>query len=203
MCPNATHEERRRTHERILESAKALFLKNGIAETSMNDIVAESRLSKGALYNHFESKEALLLAIHERQVEKTLGQLVASFPEDATPIQKLRMLGDLVFASNAHFPREFLTMNTEFFVIASRTPSLASGLKRRYRGVHGFIKGIIEEGVESGVFKNDVSPEQVAAILFAAADGLNLHYATAGVDFDWRQTEGAFLDLVLNGLLRR
>lgn len=203
MCPNATHEERQKTHKRILESAEALFLRNGITQTSMNDIVTESGLSKGALYNHFESKEALLLAIHERQVEKTLGQLVASFPEDATPIEKLRMLGDLVFASSAHFPREFLAMNIEFFVVASRTPSLAPGLVRRYRGVHGFIKRIIEEGVESGAFRDDVTPELVSAILFATADGLNLHYATAGVDFDWRHTEGAFLDIVFNGLLRR
>jgi AcrR family transcriptional regulator len=203
MCPNATHEERQRTHERILESAEALFLRNGIAQTSMNDIVTESSLSKGALYNHFDSKEALLLAIHERQVEKTLGKLVASFPEDATPIEKLRMLGDLVFNSSAQFPREFLAMNVEFFVVASRTPSLAPGLKRRYIGVHGFIKRIIEEGVESGAFRNDVTPEHVAAILFATADGLNLHYATTGVDFDLRHIEGAFLDIVLNGLLRR
>ena len=94
-------------------------------------------------------------------------------------------------------------MNTEFFVVASRTPSLAPGLKRRYRNVHGFIKRIIEEGVESGAFRDDVTPEHVATILFATADGLNLHYATADVDFDWRHTEGAFLDLVLNGLLRR
>ena len=64
-------------------------------------------------------------------------------------------------------------------------------------------KRIIEEGVESGAFRDDVTPEHVSAILFATADGLNLHYATAGVDFDWRHTEGAFLDLVFNGLLRR
>ncbi|MCX6649802.1 MAG: TetR/AcrR family transcriptional regulator [Candidatus Bathyarchaeota archaeon] len=203
MCPNATHEERQRTHERILEAAEALFLRDGIAETSINDIVAESGLSKGALYNHFESKEALLLAIHERQVEKTLASISASFPEGATPVEKLKMLGDLVFASSARFPREFLAMNTEFFVVASRTPSLAPGLTRRYNGIHGFIKGIIEEGVESGVFREDVSADQVATILFAAADGLNLHYATAGIDVDWHRTEETLLDTVLNGLLRR
>jgi len=184
MSPNATHEERQRTHERILEAAEALFLRNGIAETSMNDIVAESDLSKGALYNHFESKEALLLAIHERQVEKTLALLVASFPEGATPVEKLEILGDVVFASSARFTREFVAVDTEFFVLASRTPSLTPGLTRRYNGIHRFIKGIIEEGVESGVFREGVSADQVATILFAAADGLNLHYATAGIKVD-------------------
>lgn len=203
MCPNATPEERQRTHERILESAEALFLRNGIAETSMNDIVAESGLSKGALYNHFESKEALLLAIHERQVEKTINSLVSSFPKGATALKRLEMLADVVFTSSAKYPRKFLLMNTEFFVVAARTPALAPGLTRRYAGIHGFIKGIISEGVESGEFRADVDVGQVASILFAAADGLNLHYATAGIEVDWRQTGDAFHDLVLNGLLRR
>jgi AcrR family transcriptional regulator len=120
-------------------------LKNGIAETSMNDIVSESGLSKGALYNHFESKEALLLAIHERQVEKTISSLVASFPEGATALRKLEMLGDVVFASAAKYSKKFLMMNTEFFVIAARMPALAPGLTRRYNGIHGFIRDIIED----------------------------------------------------------
>jgi AcrR family transcriptional regulator len=203
LCPNATQEERQRTHERIIEAAETLFLRNGIAETSMNDIVAESRLSKGALYNHFTSKEALLLAIHERQVQKTINGLVASYPKGATALKRLEMLADVVFASSANYPRKFLLMNTEFFVVAARTPSLAPGLTRRYNGIHGFIKGIIAEGVESGEFRGDVDADQVASILFAAADGLNLHCATAGIDVDWRRAEGAFRDLVLNGLLRR
>jgi AcrR family transcriptional regulator len=203
MCPNATHEERQKTHERILEAAEALFLRNGIAETSMNDIVADSGLSKGALYNHFQNKEALLLAIHERQVKKGLQTMMASFPERATPAEKLRIMGDVVFASSASFTREFVAMDTEFFVIASRTPTLAPGLTRRYRGIHGFIKQIIEEGIETGDFREDVDAEQVAAILFAAADGLNLHYGTVGIDVDWCRAEEAFRDLTLNGLLRR
>ena len=94
-------------------------------------------------------------------------------------------------------------MNIEFFVVASKIVSLAPGLKRRYDGVHGFIRGIIEEGIESGVFSNDVSADQVATFLFAAVDGLSLHYATAGIDVDWSSAEKIFLGFVLNGLLRR
>ncbi len=203
MCPNATRDERQKTHERIIEAAQILFLKKGIAETSMNDIVAESGLSKGALYNHFESKEALLLAIHERQVESTIKSLVSSFPMGATALNKLEILGDAVFTSAAEYPKKFLLMNTEFFIIAARTPALAPGLRRRYDGVHDFIEGLVREGVESGEFREDVDADKVAAILFAAADGLNLHYATAGIDVDWHRTELVFLELVLNGLLRR
>lgn len=203
MSPNVTQEEKRRTHEHILETAEALFLRKGISETSMNDIVAESGLSKGAIYNHFENKEALLLAIHLRQVEAGLESIRGSFPVGVTPVEKLRIVGDNIFASAARFPRKFQAMNIEFSIIASQRESLAPGIERRYTEIHSFIEGIVAEGIESGDFMSEVSPRDVATLLFATADGLTLHYATTGVDLEWQLIGKAFLDLTLNGLIRR
>ena len=50
-------------------------MRKSFNETSMNDIVAESGLSKGALYNHFNSKEELIVAIYDRFIHRTLGSL--------------------------------------------------------------------------------------------------------------------------------
>lgn len=51
-----------RTREQILSSALSLFVRNGYPETSMEDICRESRTSKGGLYHHFPTKQAVLLA---------------------------------------------------------------------------------------------------------------------------------------------
>lgn len=52
--------------ESILTAAFRLFLENGYAGTSLTRILAEVPFSKGALYYHFDSKEALLDAVIER-----------------------------------------------------------------------------------------------------------------------------------------
>jgi len=47
------------TRERIETTARRLFVEKGIAETSIRDIAKAARISQGAMYNHFASKEDL------------------------------------------------------------------------------------------------------------------------------------------------
>ncbi|ASN28512.1 TetR family transcriptional regulator [Streptomyces pluripotens] len=49
----------RRTHELLLDSAAAEFVRHGFAGTNLSDVVARARLTKGALYGHFASKAEL------------------------------------------------------------------------------------------------------------------------------------------------
>ena len=54
----------------ILDAARKLFLEKGFEQTSMRDIAAAAKLSKGAIYHHFESKEVIFQEVMTRQ-EKT------------------------------------------------------------------------------------------------------------------------------------
>ena len=51
----------RGAHQRILEAAAALFTRRGINATPMNDLYIAARVSKRTLYQHFPSKDALVL----------------------------------------------------------------------------------------------------------------------------------------------
>jgi Bacterial regulatory proteins, tetR family len=55
------HPDLRRSE--ILDQAIALFLSRGYDTTSLNDIIAEAGISKGAFYHYFPSKEALIAAL--------------------------------------------------------------------------------------------------------------------------------------------
>ena len=55
------------TEERILEAAQRLFLEKGYDNTTIQDIVDQlGGLTKGAVYHHFKSKEAILSAVSDR-----------------------------------------------------------------------------------------------------------------------------------------
>ena len=56
MARNKHPEE---TVQRILTTASKLFLEKGYEKTSLQDIIRETGLSKGAIYHHFSSKEAI------------------------------------------------------------------------------------------------------------------------------------------------
>jgi len=61
----------------LIDCAQGLFLTRGYEATTINDVISATRLSKGAFYHHFRSKEDLLEAIAERFARESLGFIAA------------------------------------------------------------------------------------------------------------------------------
>jgi TetR/AcrR family transcriptional repressor of nem operon len=64
-----------KTRGRILDSAQALILEQGLAATSIDEIIARADTSKGAFFHHFRSKNDLARAIVERYAEADVAFL--------------------------------------------------------------------------------------------------------------------------------
>ncbi|MDM7911474.1 MAG: helix-turn-helix domain-containing protein, partial [Methanotrichaceae archaeon] len=58
-------EERRRE---LIDTAERLFITKGYAQTAISDIVNEVKVSQGAFYYYFDSKEDVLVAAMEREI---------------------------------------------------------------------------------------------------------------------------------------
>lgn len=61
------------TRARIVETAADLFFAHGVAQTSLDAVLAGSGTSKSQLYHYFSDKDDLVLAVIERQTERVLG----------------------------------------------------------------------------------------------------------------------------------
>lgn len=59
------------TEKKIIDKAYELFLAKGYENTSVQDIIDATSLSKGAIYHHFDSKESILLRVYDRIAERT------------------------------------------------------------------------------------------------------------------------------------
>ena len=62
----ARNKHPEQTVQLILDTATRLFLQKGYDETTLQDIIDATKLSKGAIYHHFASKEAILIAVVDR-----------------------------------------------------------------------------------------------------------------------------------------
>src|SRR6266568_2970600 len=78
--------------QEILRAAARLFQQQGYDATSMNDVAAALKLSKGGLYHHFQSKDEILLEIMNHAMEITQERVLDPVRGIADPEERLRSL---------------------------------------------------------------------------------------------------------------
>ncbi len=130
-----------------------------------------------------------------------ISQLRQMFSPDDTAVDKLLKVAEMTMASSCDCPPEVGRMQLEFMVAASRMESLEPDMQKRYETIHTFIREIFEEGVENGEFKEDLDSQSLTSLLFASLDGLGLHYATLGIEFDAKRLQDTLMKVVLEGIL--
>ena len=79
------------TRDRLVAVARALFASEGYENTSTDRVLAEAGVSRGALYHHFENKEALFTAVLEVVEEEIMGAALAASAEVPDPVEGLRV----------------------------------------------------------------------------------------------------------------
>jgi TetR/AcrR family transcriptional regulator len=95
------------TRDRILDVAEALFASRGFAGTSMRDIAAEAGLTAASLYNHFEGKDDLYVAVLQRGIRPLIDlmqRLAESEGGDAATEAVIRAVMEHL-ARRPHLPR--------------------------------------------------------------------------------------------------
>src|SRR5271163_1688077 len=78
--------------QEILRIAARLFQQRGYDATSMNDVAAALKLSKGGLYHHFQSKDEILYEIMDHAMEITQQRVLDPVRGIADPEERLRAL---------------------------------------------------------------------------------------------------------------
>jgi AcrR family transcriptional regulator len=73
------------TRAALLDEATALFAERGYAGTSLEDVASASRVTRGAVYHHFASKQALFEAVLDRQEVRVTDEVVAAAGATADP----------------------------------------------------------------------------------------------------------------------
>jgi AcrR family transcriptional regulator len=76
------------TRRALLDSAAGLFSERGYAGTSLDEVVAAARVTKGALYHHFQGKLALFQAVFDRIEAKAVKSIAADVRRERDPWQK-------------------------------------------------------------------------------------------------------------------
>lgn len=145
--------KRQSTKARIVKSAWNLFYKNGYEQTTVEEIIAASKTSKGTFYHYFKGKEALLNSLSYLFDEK-YEELVPLIDDNMSCRDKLLYLNHELFDMIEHSSDIKLLASLYSSQLVTKDKKSLSDKKRFY---FQWITEIIESGLESGEFKNSSS----------------------------------------------
>ncbi len=186
-------------HDQILNAALSLFARHGFAQTSMNDIVRESGVSKGGVYWHFKSKEALILAIFDAFFSGQEAILHSVLNSADRPAVRLRRLVDLagaeLEATTARLPAPL-----EFYTLAAHNETLRARLAQFYAGYHEKLCLLLQEGIDEGIWPGTTAVAPTAHFLISAIEGVILLWSLFPDQFNLRQQMETAVALLLAGL---
>jgi len=150
------------TSENILSISAKLFIEKGFEKTSIQDIINELGMSKGAIYHHFKSKEEILDAVllkHSYNVEQMLKQWIHD-NDTCTAREKLIKILDNNWG--------YIEENSLNKVIASQTYNsqfILGSMKTTIKNSAPIFAKIMYEGKEDGSITTEY-PDECAQVFF-------------------------------------
>lgn len=167
-APATAKGEATRAH--LLRTAGLIFAKRGYAATTQSDLIAASGLTKGAFYFHFPSKADLALAVLREQKGRWLSQVGQRVLAEPTAVEQLRALVPAMLDLHEREPAAWTITRLTRDLAAD--PALAAEVAKTPAEWIALIADIVRRGQAAGDLRSGLEPEQIAAVLVGAFDGI-------------------------------
>lgn len=195
---------RRRSEARpdeILDAAMGIFAERGFDAARMDDIAARAGVSKGALYIYFDSKEALLKGLVEREVAPVAAMLSGMANAGAEdPQATLRLI--IKTAAQLTQAPAFAATPRLILSVAARFPEIGLHYRKRVVDVGlGAIETLITKGVATGAFRK-VDAGAAARMVMGPImlKALHVHVLGGAPDDDAEARARAIADILFKGI---
>lgn len=173
--PRRTKDEAAATREKILESAIDLFLEQGVARTSLDQIARQANCTRGAVYHHFANKADLFRELLESV--RLPSEELFSQVEDIERDQPLRAIQlwcekalEIVLASE-----KIQRIHTVYYhrceFVDEMNPAREGELKIILE-IHSRFILQLKRALELGQLRPDLTPEEASYLLHAYCTGL-------------------------------
>lgn len=181
------------TRRKLVQTAIELFAREGFDKVTVDDICRKVGVTKGAFYNHFDSKDEVILEEfkimdeHYLKVEEKLASL-----ED--PLEKLRV-----------FHLEAIKLMAEMGVTLMKVvyhSQIAPHMRQPYldnreRALYRITNEIVREGQEKGYIPPNYPSDYLASILINAFRGQIYHWCLSNGGFDLVKQCSDMADLLI------
>ncbi|MGV6826561.1 MAG: TetR/AcrR family transcriptional regulator [bacterium] len=147
----------------VLNTALELFSEKGYFNTSIHDIRKAAGVSTGAIYHHFENKEALAKSLYDSLLQQIDGAIDDACIDKKTCLEKSRSIIEKMFSLTMDYPRQM-----QFVLLAQHREYLPNEAPICSSSPFQTMKRVVVEGMESGEVRN-LEPWVAATAMFGGA----------------------------------
>jgi len=168
------------TRDKLLESAASEFTSLGYASTNINEVSVKAGFGKGTIYNYFKNKADLFLAVFTNAVNDITAQIAEAIRGIADPEEKMKVALQVDF--------NYFVANRDLALVILRESYAADrDNQQQYISVAAplfeLYLGIIQDGMEKGVFSSEIDPWLATSMLMGMSENLMLTQQILDMDF--------------------
>lgn len=201
--PSAAAPDRRQRRsaeirERLFNAALKLFAEKGFAETTVEDITNVADVGKGTFFNHFPSKDHILLAFGEMQLAKLQDAVNTARMSDEPMPHFLRALGVRMTQEPTRNPAIIRAL-LQAYLSTNQVREAMINLQNRVQTLH---TQMIQLGQDRGEIRSDLPAAEIASVFRQTIFGTLLIWSLYGDATLHPRIEAAF-NVLWSGLMPR
>jgi AcrR family transcriptional regulator len=178
--PRVSEDHLTARREQILVAARACFLRNGLHNTSMQDLIREADLSVGAVYRYFKSKTEIINAIAEN-VAGALTSGLQQIADHQPPLPLYEAMSRAVDLIDAQLgPDGNFPLGLQIWAEATLDPAIGDIVRARYVGMREVFTVLAAGARARGELPPDADVDAVSTVLFAMMPGYALQRLLVG-----------------------
>lgn len=197
--PDAVRADPDSRESRFMRSALSILAETGRTDFTVLEVVERSKTSLRSFYQHFTTKDELLLALIDTIMAESTKQWRKE-TDGLAAADALRLLIDRICTPAESTKQDSINRGLTYY-----NDHLAETLPREYARVlsplHQLIGEILERGKTEGAFRSDLAGEPTAALIMQAVLGA-MRLRSLGVELNGAPIEGTHIyDFCVRGLL--
>jgi len=160
----------------LLDHARVLFARHGYEGVSMRDIAGSVGVRQSAIYNHFSSKQDLLVTLMVTHMENVLDAMRTAVAHKNDPIQRLEAFVRFHVTYHIDFPDDVFLAYMELRSLEKSGHDKVVPLRQAYEKA---LKTTLEAGRDAGVFLVE-NPSVTTRALLAMLTGVTVWFRDDG-----------------------
>ncbi len=200
-APLSLKEKQRQERESlILKAAEEVLLEKGYHETSIDEIAAHVGIAKGTVYLHFPSKENLVIAIFEREMQQLMQYIDLTMDSQLTAWGKIEAIFDVMHGGMMSKRMRLLFSISDNAGLKHLLVEKTGCLRETWDQLTARLNSLFEEGKAEGAFDSTLPTMVMVSAFYSLLSPKSYDRLTAEGQMSGEEIATYLKRIFLNGI---